>query len=134
MKKYSLNSKKKPLPIIESRKCLKCGCDFDINAQQMNKKYCDNCKKQRCKERKKEYYQKNKKRLDEIRKEYYCKNHLPKRHIIICERCKKEFIIGSGRQPTVCIECLKKSDNYAERARANVRRIYSADERIRLSN
>lgn len=32
------------LPIIETRTCLRCGNDFDINAKQKNKLYCDNCK------------------------------------------------------------------------------------------
>ena len=121
--------KRKQLPIIETRNCLRCGSDFGITAKQKNKLYCDDCKIIHSKEYR-EQPEIKKKRL-EYRKEYYRKvvkpNYKHKRRKIKCERCGNEFLAGSGRPPTVCIECLSKSSDAGERERAWHRRDYSIE-------
>lgn len=128
--------RRKQLPIIETRNCLRCGSEFGITALQKNKLYCDYCKIIHSKEY--EEQPEIKKRKLEYRKEYYRKvvkpNKTPKRRIIKCERCGNDFLAGSGRPPTVCIECLSKSSSAAERVRAYYRRDYSTEEQLRISD
>lgn len=129
MEKIYTKKCKKELPIIESRSCLRCGNIFDITAKQKNKLYCDGCrmihKKEQCKSA--EAVEKNRARMKVYYREVLKKTYKPKRHIVKCERCGKEFILGSGRPAKVCIECLRKSKLAAERARADYRRDYSSD-------
>lgn len=126
--------RRKQLPIIETRNCLRCGSKFGITASQKNKLYCDDCKIIHSKEY--EEQPEIKKRKSEYHKEYYRKvlkpNYKHKRRKIKCERCGKDFLAGSGRPPTVCIECLSKSSNAAERMRAYYRRDYSTEEQLRI--
>lgn len=132
-KKYN-NYRRRQLPIVEIRTCLRCGKKFDINALQKQKRYCDECKEIHLSEHLKSPEMKRKNA--EYQKQYREKqksSYAHKRHMITCVRCGDEFMAGSGRQPTVCISCLSKSNNAAERARASVRRDYNADKRIRLS-
>lgn len=120
------------LPIIETRTCLRCGNDFDINAKQKNKLYCDECKLIH----KIEYHNsaEAKAKAKKRQKKYYEKRYKPKRHYNQCIVCGKEFIVGSGRPPTKCIDCLSKSKNAIERERAYYRRDYTQDpEQIRVS-
>lgn len=121
--------KRKQLPIIETRNCLRCGSDFGITAKQKRKLFCDDCKIIHSKEHR-EQPEIKKKRL-EYSKEYYRKvvkpNYKHKRRKIKCERCGNEFLAGSGRPPTVCIECLSKSSDAGERVRAWLRRDYSIE-------
>ena len=128
--------RRKPLPIIEKRNCLRCGSEFGITALQKNKLYCDDCRKIHEKEYDKKYNSLpgiQKKREDYLKK--YRKEHfVPKRRKIKCERCGNEFLAGSGRPPTICIDCLSKSSNAAERARAYYRRDYSTEEQLRISD
>lgn len=117
------------LPIIETRTCLRCGNDFDINAKQKNKLYCDNCKlihkieyynsaeaKEKAKKRQKKYY-------NQVVKP----NRKPKRHYNYCKVCGEKFVVGSGRPPIKCIDCLAKSKIKAERVQSYYRRDYSGD-------
>lgn len=117
------------LPEIEKRKCKRCGVEFGINAKQKRKLFCDKCKIIHSKEHR-EQPEIKKKRL-EYTKEYYRKvvkpNYKHKRRKIKCERCGNEFLAGSGRPPTVCIECLSKSSDAGERVRAWLRRDYSIE-------
>lgn len=111
------------LPIIETKVCLKCGASFKINAKQRKKKYCDNCKKIHTEEYRKRYY-------NQVVKP----NRKPKRHYNYCKACGEKFVVGSGRPPTKCIDCLSKSKNAIERERAYYRRDYTQDpEQIRVS-
>lgn len=112
------------LPIIKTKMCLKCGASFEINAKQRKKKYCDNCKKIH---------------TEEYRKSYYIRvvkpNRKPKRHYNYCKACGEKFVVGSGRPPIKCIDCLAKSKIRAERERSYYRRDYSEDtKQIRIPN
>lgn len=118
--------------IVEIRLCLRCGKEFEINAFQKRKRYCDACKKlhsieySKTPERKAKIMAKNRQRKKD--------NYIPKRHINQCKYCGNSFIVGSGRQPTICIDCLKKSKSAAERERAYYRRNYDTAEQIRIPN
>ena len=129
MKKIYNKKCKKEMPIIESRSCLRCGNIFKITALQKNKLYCDECRMIHKKEQYKsaEAVEKKRARMKVYYREVLKKAYKPKRHIIKCERCGKEFILGSGRPAKVCIECLRKSKLAAERAWADYRRDYSSD-------
>lgn len=119
--KYKL----KKLPVIETRTCQRCGAEFDITARQKRKLYCDNCRKINKIEKQKLYENKPEIQVkrQEYGKKYRKENYEPKRHSVICDRCGRYFIMGSGVSKT-CIECLKKSKSYDERFRADCRRIY----------
>lgn len=124
---------KKEFPIIETRICLRCGEPFGITCRQKMKKYCSNCKEiHQYEHRHSEGYVQRQK---QFAKKYHENNrYIPKRHIMICDRCNKEFIAGSGNA-TICIECLRKSDKVNERMRATYRRDYTeSGERIRISS
>lgn len=128
-------SKVKDLPIIEQRNCLRCGKQFGINSRQKRKLYCDDCKEVHMEE----YLQIP--RIKQMKKDYQKiylqrqkEKYIPRRHKAICQVCQTAFIVGSGRQPKLCIDCLSKSKYAAERERASYRRDYSSEEQIRLSN
>ena len=128
--------KRKTLPIIETRNCLRCGSEFGITALQKNKLYCDDCRLIHSKEYKEqpEIKKKNQKYCREYYKKVVKPNYKPRRRTIKCERCGNEFLAGSGRPPTVCTECLSKSTNAAERERAYYRRDYSIEKQVRISD
>lgn len=129
MEKIYTKKCKKKLPIIESRNCLRCGNAFEITALQKNKLYCDKCRIIHQEERRKsaEVAEKRRARMKVYYREVLKKAYKPKRHIVKCERCGENFIVGSGRPPKVCIECLSKSKLAAERARAEYRRYYTSE-------
>lgn len=113
------------LPIIEIRKCARCGMDFGITARQRRKKYCDECKIAHQKEYHIDYYSKpdNKAKANNYVREHYQK----KRRKVECERCHQFFTMGRGKA-TICINCLINSDNIHERERGYLRRNYDLEQ------
>ena len=118
--------------IIGTRICLRCGEEFGVNVFQHRKCYCDQCKNAHRIEYLRAPKQQEKARIRT--RKYREKNYKPKRHKNQCERCGKLFTVGSGRKPTICIECLKKSELNTERRRADYRRNYDSEEQIRIQN
>ena len=122
-----------------TKKCARCGCEFQINPHQHKKTYCNGCIKIHREELRKEYTSRPevKKRIAEYsRKRERAKKQGKKihlRHTVICERCGEEFTASSG-SPKVCIECLMMSDNCYERASAKYRKNYDTEEFIRISD
>lgn len=94
------------LPMIEKRKCEMCGCEFEITAQQKNKRYCDTCKKISYQRYRKKYQSSDK--FKKMLKDRYHKTYKEKTHFNICVLCGKEFLTKQGRAK-YCIPCLEEA-------------------------
>lgn len=100
------------LPIIESRKCKMCGCEFGITAQQKNKRFCDACKKVNY-QRYRKKYQSSEKYKKMLRDRYYAQRK-EEYHFNSCVLCGEKFKTKQGKAK-FCILCLEKAakkDNY----------------------
>lgn len=100
---------KKELPIVEYRKCLKCGAEFGITGRQHSKKYCDDCKFEHYKELRQKWLEnpENYKRNLEMSRE---RNRNREKHhkVYTCALCGQEFQSHTRGKTKYCMECLYK--------------------------
>ncbi len=93
------------LPIIETRKCKMCGCEFGITAKQKNKLHCDVCGKINYQQYRKRYQSSEK--FKKMQRDRYHKNHKEETHFNTCLFCGEKFLTKQGRAK-YCIPCLEK--------------------------
>lgn len=97
------------LPIIEKRKCKMCDCEFEITAQQKNKRYCDQCRKKHQLQYQAEYRKgESKEKQKANMKDWYRKHHKEEFHFNVCCLCGKKFLTKQGVSK-YCIPCVEEA-------------------------
>lgn len=100
---------KKELPILEYRKCLRCGTEFGITGRQRAKKYCEDCRYEHYKELQKawlEIPENYKHNLEMSRARNRNRNRASHHKFYTCALCGQMFQSHTRGKAKYCMPCL----------------------------